>query len=58
MAKTDKTDKEEGRAFSVRLTSIELKILDDLRRKEPAPPSRGKMIKLLIERAAAAKEKF
>ena len=55
MAKAEK--KREG-AFSVRLTPEELKDLDDLRRAEPSPPSRGGMIKKLIARAkAAAKEK-
>jgi hypothetical protein len=47
----------DGGAFSVRLSPGELKILDQLRRKEEAPPSRGGMIRKLIEQAAIVETK-
>lgn len=54
MAKDDAT--EEDKPFSTRLKNRHFTILDALRRQEDNPPSRGGMVKLLIERADPLKK--
>ena len=43
----------EGRSFTFRVTEETLKKLDDLRKKETDLPTRGEMLRRLVERAAA-----
>jgi hypothetical protein len=43
--------------FTFRITPETLKALDDLRRAEPDLPSRGEMLRRLVERAKAAQAK-
>jgi hypothetical protein len=43
--------------FTFRVTPETLKALDDLRRAEPDLPSRGEMLRRLVERAKAAQAK-
>ena len=53
-----KAAKEESVSYSFRTTRETLKLLDELRRREPDLPSRAKMIQRLVERAAEAAEKI
>ena len=47
-------DKKRGQSFSFRPGQETLKQLDILRKKEDDLPSRGEMLRRLVERAAAA----
>jgi hypothetical protein len=47
---------EKERSFSFRVTSETMKHLDELRRAEPDLPSRGEMLRRLVERARKAQE--
>ena len=55
MAKQTTTTNDES--ITVRLPAELLAAIDELRRAEPDIPTRAGMIRLLIERAAAAQEK-
>jgi hypothetical protein len=47
----------EGRSFSFRVTEETLKKIDALRRKELDLPTRGEMLRRLVDRAIEAAEK-
>jgi hypothetical protein len=48
------TKSKEGRSFSFRVTEETLKKIDALRRKEADLPTRGEMLRRLVDRATEA----
>jgi hypothetical protein len=49
-----KDPKDKDRSFTFRVTQKTLKELDELRKKESDLPTRGEMLRRLVERATAA----
>ena len=57
MLSPDMMAKDKDRSFTFRVTEKTLKELDELRKKESDLPTRGEMLRRLVERATLASKK-